>query len=367
MRARALVFVGIGLAALALAGCGAKPAQSATTKNAQQTAPVASVSPAQVASLLDPCTDNRPGFAHNLCSTASLASLDTQIRNSLQTQATNLSNAGAQMLVQNQQRWREAQRLSCGVLDAVAVPTQQQRQCLEAMFRTRLGEVRDAIQTAGGYTFERVELLDAAPVTAALRASSGLGDDAPPAILRDIRYPRIDTPQTQQTQRFNELVAQEPQFRLQDATSETVTYRIAYAGPDIISVRIDSSADQLGAAHPSDSSKAVTVLMRSGRLLEASDVFRDGSGWEDFITQRAMRDLTRQYQSYDFTPSASDVRETATKPHLWLVTEAGLVLLFPPYSFGGPTALDGAEVTIPWADLRRYLNPNAPTPIRASA
>jgi len=61
------------------------------------------------------------------------------------------------------------------------------------------------------------------------------------------------------------------------------------------------------------------------------------------------------------------VRESATKPHLWLITEAGLVILFPPYSFGGSHAMGGAEVAIPWKDLAPYLNPNAPRPIRAEA
>jgi hypothetical protein len=49
------------------------------------------------------------------------------------------------------------------------------------------------------------------------------------------------------------------------------------------------------------------------------------------------------------------------------VTERGLTILFPPYSFGGPHALGGTEVTIAWADLAQYLNPGAPAPIRPSA
>ena len=49
-----------------------------------------------------------------------------------------------------------------------------------------------------------------------------------------------------------------------------------------------------------------------------------------------------------------------------LITERGLVILFPPYSFG-PYALGGAEVTIPWRDLAPYLNPAAVAPIRPTA
>ena len=40
---------------------------------------------------------------------------------------------------------------------------------------------------------------------------------------------------------------------------------------------------------------------------------------------------------------------------------------FPPYSFGAPYVMGGTDVTIPWADLRPYLNPAAPLPIRPAA
>jgi len=66
-------------------------------------------------------------------------------------------------------------------------------------------------------------------------------------------------------------------------------------------------------------------------------------------------------------PPERDVQESATKPHLWLINEQGLTLLFPPYSFGAPYVMGGTEVSIPWADLRPYLNPAAPAPIRPSA
>ena len=127
------------------------------------------------------------------------------------------------------------------------------------------------------------------------------------------------------------------------------------------------SADTLGAAHPNGSSQAVTVLMTEGRAITENDVFRADSDWQDFLTQRAVREIVRQYREDGFSPPERDVRETATKAHLWLVTERGLTLLFPPYSFGAPYVMGGAEVTIPWTDLRPYLNPAAPAPIRPSA
>jgi hypothetical protein len=206
-------------------------------------------------------------------------------------------------------------------------------------------------------------------VSAAAADASGLGDDAPAAIVRDIKFPRIDGNAAPNAQRFNQLVAQQPQYRLEDQTEEQVDYKIVYAGPEIISVQFDLYENTLGAAHPNNTSKAVTVVMTGeGRPLAVTDVFRAGSGWENFVTRRAVTAITAQFREYDgFVPPERDVRESATKPHLWLVTQQGLTILFPPYSFGGPHALGGAEVVIPWNDLRPYLAANPPAPIGVRA
>jgi len=353
MRASAYVAVSAVLL-LALAGCD-REAETAGTP--QQ----------QLEAALDPCAEGAPAFERSLCGNQALVGIDGQIRQALVAEAADVSEAGAQMLVQNQQRWREAQRIECGIVDPDAAPNAEQQSCLEQGFRARVAEAQNAVQEVGGYTFQRMELVEATPVTAEIASNSGLGEEAPAAITRDIRFPRIDGQQTPEIQRFNELVAQQPQFGLEDATNEVVDYKIEFAGPEVISVRFDLSEDTLGAAHPNNSTKAVTVLMREGRSLTESDVFRSDTNWQDFVTRRAVTDITRQFSDYSFAPPERDVRESATKPHLWLVTSDALVILFPPYSFGGPYALGGAEVRIPWSDLRQYLNPNAPAPIRVAA
>jgi len=320
-----------------------------------------------VAAALDPCSQSGDGFAQRVCDDQTLSALDSSVRETLVAESADISDAGAALLVQNQVRWRDAQRIACGMLDAAAEPTPEQQACLADEFRARLDDAQNAVQSVGGYTFQRMELVDAMPVSAQIASDSGLGDDAPPAVLRDIRFPRIDGPQTPEIQRFNELVAQSPQFRLEDATNEVVDYVIAFAGPELISVRFDIATDTLGSAHGSNTARSVNVLMSEGRPLSAADVFRAGSGWEDFLTQRAVDDIARQFREDAFVPPERDVRESVTKPHLWLITERGLTILFPPYSFGGPYVLGGAEVSVPWTDLRTYLNPAAPAPIRPSA
>lgn len=356
MFARGLGFAGVMLACIALASCGDNDGAKTERSSAER-----------VAAELDICGEDAAGFAQNVCANRALAALDTQIREALVAESADVSDAGAQMLVQNQRRWREAAQLACGVSDAGA-PTPDQQMCLEGQFRQRLQAARGAVQEMGGYVFQRMELVDAAPLSGqAASIASEMGEGAPSAVMRDIRFPRIDGPQTPASQHFNDLVAQQPQYALTEGTNEIVDYEIVYAGPEVISVRFVTSEDTVGAAHPNNSAKAVTVLMNEGRAVTAADVFRADTQWQDFLTRRAVADITQQFSDYGFAPPERDVRETVTKPHLWLITERGLIVIFPPYSFGGPHVLGGAEVTIPWAELRPYLNPAAPAPIRATA
>lgn len=356
MSMRAVLLVGVALAFTGLASCADRGADKTDESSAER-----------VAAALDVCAEPQGEFARSVCQNQALAGLDDQISDLLVAESAAVSDAGAEMLVQNQHRWLEAQRISCGVLDPQAELTGQQQQCLEGLFRSRLEDARTAVQSIGGYTFQRMELVDAIPVTAEIASASRLGDGAPRAVVRNIRFPRIDGPQTPQVRRFNELVAQQPQYRLEDSVNETVDYVISFAGPELVSVKFIVSQDMLGAANVTNSVKAVNVLMSEGRPLVEGDIFVEGSGWQDFITGRAVDAIAREFSDYPSFPPRRDVFETATKPHLWLITDEALVLLFPPLSFGGSHADGGAEVRIPWADLRPYLNPAAPAPIRPSA
>mgnify|MGYP000054459911 CR=1 FL=1 len=354
---RGIWLASASLALIALAGCDRNASGSKTEQSSAENISVA----------LDVCAEGGDGFAQNVCQNRALVSLDNQAREALVAESASISDAGAALLVQNQNRWRESARITCGLLDAETAPNAEQQSCLEAAFRARAQEVGNSVQELGGFTFQRMELVAATPVSIEVANATGLGDDAPDAVVRDIRFPRIDGRQTPAIQRFNDLVAQQPQFRLEDATNEAVDYRIAFAGPELISVRFDMSSDTLGAAHGNSTFKAVTVLMTEGRALAAGDVFVPNSGWERFLTQRAVTEISRQFREDGFRPPERDIQESVTKPHLWLISEQGLTLLFPPYSFGAPYVMGGTEVLIPWADLRAYLNPAAPAPIRPSA
>lgn len=314
----------------------------------------------------DPCASATGFRGLVICQNEALLSLDNAVREAITAETANVDPAVAGALNAEQDQWLEAARISCGIATVETPPDDGQMTCLTAALRDRLNSMGNAIEQQGPFTFRRVEAVDADPVTAAVAAASGLGEDAPPAITRDISYPQL-TGDGPAIRRFNELVRQEPRFGIEDQTSETVNYTIAYAGEDLISVRFDILHEPLMAPHGSVEVQAVTVNMREGAALTEADVFRPGSGWENFLTRRAVVALTRAFQGTDFVPSEADVRETVTKPPQWLVTENALVILFPPYSFAGPQVDGGQEISILWSDLRAYLNPNGPRPIGSRA
>lgn len=358
-RVKGLVLVAV--LALAAAGCG-RQAQSEGEQGAQPGAApnVAGAPAASIEAQLDPCAD-KAGFAQKICQDPALAAAAGEIKTKLAEAAGAVSAEGDKLIVDGQKAWLETQAANCGV----AANAPDAAQCLKTALGERLEAAKTAVEQRGGFTFQRVEVNAAQPVTAEVAAASGLGDNAPPAVTRELRYPRIDGVATTAAQKFNAIMAKmgQPRFKLEDATTESSDYKITFASPKLVSVQFVTSDYNLGAAHPNNGMTAVTVLMDEGREITAEDIFKPGSGWELFLTRRSMRGLTKTFAEFGAgPPELTDVRDTATKAHNWTVTDDGLVVLFPPYSVG-PFALGGQDVKIPWKDLQPYVNPNAPPPI----
>jgi hypothetical protein len=354
----ARLWVGAALAGLALTACGPAEKKEAAVK--------APTTPSEIVeAAADPCTTVSGAYGKWLCGDPELAPLMTQVKANLVEAAGALSAPSAQQLGTGQKEWVEAVRVECGIGTGDVPLTAEQEECVRGQLTSRIKEAQEAVLREGGFTFQTIEVNRAAPIAAQIAADNGLGDDAPP-VTQEIKYPRIegDSPQIK---RFNELMIQRAKYGLADATSETVSYAISFAGPELVSVRFDMYEYSAGAAHPSNSSKAVSVVMKTGELLTAADVFSAPEArWKATIATRALRDITKQLRavSPELRADRGEVADTATKTQNWLITEKDLVILFPPYSFGAPHAAGGLEVKIPWTELAPMLNAQAPAPIR---
>lgn len=343
------------IAPLALAGCGDK------TKAGKDDAAKTETAAGLIEAAADPCTGASTAFTQALCGDPDLQGLVGQVKTNLVQAAADVPMDSAREIAEGQTQWLESTRIACGIGETKVPLTPEQENCVSGALKQRAERAAQTVTQRGGFTFQAVELNRAAPVV----ETAGADGFGPVAIEQNIRFPRIqgDTPPIR---RFNELMAQRPQYALSDQTSEYVDYTIAFAGPELISVRFTTSENSAGAAHPSNGEKVITVVMSTGEPLKETDVFAAPEArWKAFIVQRVTRDLRRQFNA--MAPSielrAAEVADTATKTKNWLVTENELVVLFPPESIG-PHALGNFEVKIPWADMKALLNPQAPAPIR---
>ncbi len=357
---RTLPMAALGLAlALALAACGDR-------KDAEgELGPGNAAESAQsiVEAAADPCTATAGAFGQALCGDPDLQPLIGKIRDNLvEAAGVVASTEGAQQMAQGQTQWLESTRVTCGIGDGKIPLTAEQEACLKSQLEARARTAAATVQKDGGYVFQTVEINRAVALPADAPEVSDFGVFA---ITKEIRYPRLegDTPQIK---RFNELMLQRPLRGIQDQTSEVVDYKIAYAGPDLVSVRFAMMENSLGSAHPSDSEKVVTVVMATGEPLKETDVFAaPPARWRAELVRRARADLLKQIVERGGAPELPDAElaDTAVKTKNWAITEDALVLVFPSESIG-PRVLGSFEVKIPWKDLAPLLNPDAPAPIK---
>jgi hypothetical protein len=296
-----------------------------------------------------------------LCRDPRLAAIRDQMKSALSTAAANVSAEGAKLLAQNQNSWLEAQRVSCGVPSGATTLTADQEVCVKSALADRVKNAAQAVQKIGGFTFQRVEVNNAAKASAEdLAAAPG----SPDTITQEIAFPRIDG-DSPAIKKFNELVAQRPRFSAGDATNETTKYKIAFAGPQLISVKFEYYDFSLGAAHPNTDAKAINFNMKTLAPLRAADVFKPGSGWENALAKKGAVGVTKILKGYDDSLPAtepSELRAAVADPDKWTISDQGLTLMFSEEDMGSH-AIGGREVMIPWAELKPYLNPTAPAPI----
>src|SRR5262249_8989349 len=120
---------------------------------------------------------------------------------------------------------------------------------------------------------------------------------APASVMADVNYPRIEG-NSAAIQKFNDAVAQRPRFKPADATEESVKYTIAYAGPNLISVKFDTYDNTIGAAHPNTGLKAVNFNMATGAPLVAADMFGK-PGWEAVLAKQGADGVTKKLRAED--------------------------------------------------------------------
>jgi len=115
-------------------------------------------------------------------------------------------------------------------------------------------------------------------------------------------------------------------------------------------------------AHPWEISMNLNWRLTEQRELRSEDVFQPNSKWDHLIEEHCLRDLvTVLGQHYENSYAGAEalpgvLHEIILDPENWKLDAKGLTIIFQDYSIA-PRMLHPGPITIPWNDLKPYLQP----------
>lgn len=134
------------------------------------------------------------------------------------------------------------------------------------------------------------------------------------------------------------------------------------ASTDMISALYSLYAYSHGGAHGVQDEHNVNVLLASGALLTATDLFDETKSWEDFLTERATQRVREDLSARKIGGASIKnevMRSVVQTPERWSLTPQGLEVTFDKYDFD--TNPDRPNpVLISWRELKPYLRKPLP-------
>jgi uncharacterized protein YecT (DUF1311 family) len=268
--------------------------------------------------------------------------------------------------------------------DQHAIDEQAMTKCMLGLYSERIEELQSRIQTVGGVAFFWRFITVIAP--------DGTDDVALQSPDREINrgfgtlnasWPqsRASTPEWQAWNSGITGAAQRMASAGFDSPEPEPTKWAAIGGVDAdVTVGIELVSGQLVAAgignfwdghgiHPNMNSIQFNWLLKEKRELRADDVFRRGSGWDQFLQRSCDKYLHQQldhdgmsYESFELPGyMANTLHQIVIDPENWQLSSKGIAIVFQTYAVACH-ACTPAPVTIPWADLQSFLKATFVTP-----
>lgn len=290
------------------------------------------------------CSKAKSKVEKTICSTPEISGLDDQLAARYGAALKSLTPEGGQVLKKGQVAWLRYVNIICG--DA---------ECLAGAYRDRLKDLDTAAVKIGPFVFSRIDYFF---------GKKGEGQGEP--YEEHQSYPRIDSPMSDTTRKWNALVAKTPKAGGDNACDgdpgeHTVSFEIKLATADVISLQSQEYDFCQGGAHGLGTIKGATyILAPAPHLMKAADLFDQKKPWKKFVTDKCMSVLKAKAEE-DLDTDEAAVEGIATKPEAWALTKEGLLITFNPYEVL-PYALGTTEVVIPWNELRPFLVSTAPVP-----
>lgn len=305
-----------------------------------------------------------------ICANPELSRLDEQMAASYQALLAQLSPGAAAEVRQDQRDWIRWLPRVCP--DHPDQPPREFTACLLNEYTEQAAAFKNAPTRAGGMTFfPRLKLVSlpnhTPPLPYARRFDFWTGR---------FSWPEIDRPTRQQAVWNDAVRARIDALQGVEEAEVDVTWTLRAANDAFISLDLEYSRYDYGAAHPNEETRSFNWWLRLARPLKADDVFLAGSGWEPALAAFAYQQLISGDHSKDVygdAPSLPDVVVNIVRDaSLWSLDSEGLTIEFPEYSVA-PRVAGFLSAGVPWIRLRPYLGagfnpamlpPPLPAPIR---
>jgi hypothetical protein len=141
----------------------------------------------------------------------------------------------------------------------------------------------------------------------------------------------------------------------------SISYTIALAQDDLISVEFEVGSYYQGAAHPNSYTEVLNYDLKNGRLLKLSDLFKPDAKFLQAIANYCIADLKKQGKDKGLLEEEIEKGAAANSKNYqsWSITRRGLGINFDSYQVG-PYAAGPQFVLVPYSTLKDLINPEGP-------
>src|SRR6185369_1198464 len=196
----------------------------------------------------------------------------------------------------------------------------------------------------------------------------------------DARYPQLTGGSNPNFEKFNQVVrapvmkevagfkkamapeeGEEPRPEGSMGSDLNVSYDVALAQDDLISVGYSIGSYYQGAAHPNTVSDVVNYDLKNGKPLKLADLFKPGAKYLQAIANYCIADLKKQGKDKGLLDEEiqNGAAPNAKNYQSWTITKKGLGINFDAYQVG-PYAAGPQYVLVPYSSLKDLINPEGP-------
>jgi hypothetical protein len=147
------------------------------------------------------------------------------------------------------------------------------------------------------------------------------------------------------------------------ANTLDISYSIALAKDDLISIEFDVGNYASGAAHANYDSEVLNYDLKAGKVLKMADLFSPGAKYIQSISAYCIKDLKNQSKSpgslLDDQTIQSGAGPNAGNYDSWTITKKGLKITFDPYQVAA-FAAGQQSVVVPYSALKELIKPDGP-------